>query len=375
MAVYQEKDKSKWTKDGRSWYFRVWYLNQFGIKKQKESKKYFTKKEALQAEREFLRQIEEKKYIDNKLTFKDLRDEYFKYKKEEDPVSDGTYQTYLGWSEKLESLYPIKMANFNLQTINNWKCKMNKLDCTTTYRNDVLTLLKSILNYGTDVHNISFPFYRKITNFKNPNELEKEMDFYTFEEYQQFISVESDLLYEIIFDTLFYMGLRKGELRGLQWKHIDFENKIMHIRVQIPSRFNVADYKLTPLKTKASKRDLPINKILFEKLEKIYELNSKYENFNKNWFVFGNALPISKEKIKDRKDKNCKLAEIKQIRVHDFRHSCASLLINNGASIVLVAKYLGHSSIQETLRVYAHLFKNKLQDIIDLMEKLQENER
>lgn len=60
---------------------------------------------------------------------------------------------------------------------------------------------------------------------------------------------------------------------------------------------------------------------------------------------------------------------MKQIRIHDFRHSCASFLINYGASITLVAKYLGHSKIDETLNTYSHMYQNKLEDIVKLINK------
>ena len=63
-------------------------------------------------------------------------------------------------------------------------------------------------------------------------------------------------------------------------------------------------------------------------------------------------------------------AKIKRIRLHDFRHSCASLLINNGASIALVAKYLGHSDISTTLNTYTHMFKNEMSDIINIINNL-----
>lgn len=55
------------------------------------------------------------------------------------------------------------------------------------------------------------------------------------------------------------MDLRKGELRGLQWKDINFNNKIMNISKQIPSIYGNNNYKLTPLKTKSSNRQLLIN--------------------------------------------------------------------------------------------------------------------
>lgn len=100
------------------------------------------------------------------------------------------------------------------------------------------------------------------------------------------------------------------------------------------------------------------------------EEEMKYENYTSTWFIFG-GVPISKETIKLRKNKFCKQANLKQIRIQDFRHSCASLLINNNASITLVSKYLGHSSITTTLNIYAHMFKNQLDGIINVINKLE----
>ena len=60
---------------------------------------------------------------------------------------------------------------------------------------------------------------------------------------------------------------------------------------------------------------------------------------------------------------------VKDIRVHDFRHSCASLLIDSGANITLVAKYLGHSKIDETLNTYSHMYQNRLDTIVNIIER------
>ena len=70
------------------------------------------------------------------------------------------------------------------------------------------------------------------------------------------------------------------------------------------------------------------------------------------------------------RDKYAEKAGIRRIRLHDFRHSCASLLINKGANIQVVAKYLGHAKIDETLNTYSHLFKNKKDEVVKTMESL-----
>lgn len=84
---------------------------------------------------------------------------------------------------------------------------------------------------------------------------------------------------------------------------------------------------------------------------------------NDSYFIIGDIVPQISSTITAKKNRNCKLAGVKQIRIHDFRHSCASLLIYKGANIIIVSKFLGHTKIEETLNAYTHLYKNVLTDI------------
>ena len=60
----------------------------------------------------------------------------------------------------------------------------------------------------------------------------------------------------------------------------------------------------------------------------------------------------------------------KRISLHSFRHSCASLLINNGQPVTTVSKYLGHASTKETLDTYAHMFQNNLTNVKNTIDNL-----
>jgi integrase len=60
-----------------------------------------------------------------------------------------------------------------------------------------------------------------------------------------------------------------------------------------------------------------------------------------------------------------KSAKVKNLRFHDLRHSCASLLIDKGANILFVSKQLGHSSVQFTLNTYAHLYPSTEKTVIE----------
>ena len=71
--------------------------------------------------------------------------------------------------------------------------------------------------------------------------------------------------------------------------------------------------------------------------------------------------------------KNAFKVGLKVIRIHDFRHSCASLLINNSANVTLVAKYLGHTKIEETLNTYSHMFSTALDSVVLVIDSLEDN--
>lgn len=83
------------------------------------------------------------------------------------------------------------------------------------------------------------------------------------------------------------------------------------------------------------------NKVLLSDLKMLKNEVSKEYGFNDDYFVIGDAFPVASNTIiTSRKNRNCKFDGVPQIRIHDFRHSCASLLINNGTNVTIVAKYL-----------------------------------
>ena len=206
--------------------------------------------------------------------------------------------------------------------------------------------------------------------FNDPNKPPKEMQFYTWEEFKQFISVIDDIKWKALFEVLFFCGLRRGELRGLSWDNIDFFNKELSVVKNVAQEGSTGEYIITTPKTRTSTRTLPVPERVMNDLHELYLREKKQYGFNQKWFVFGDKEPLGDGILRHTKNKFCDLSGVKRIRIHDFRHSCASVLINNGASIMIVAKYLGHAKIDETLNTYSHLFKNKMDEIVQTMNKL-----
>lgn len=369
MGVYKDK---RVTKDGRCWYYKLRYDELDGSHAQKRSKKYATKKEAEDAEFEFKLKLHNHENQSN-MTFKDMIYIFIDYKK--DKVKETTYYNYGNKKVYLEPLYNIKLKDFNIMQFESWKEYINSTKLSTKYKNDIYKFLKSIMNYATVWYEFNFTkVYPKMTNFTNPNEFKKEMLFFTFEEFKQFIAQATNLKNKVTYEILYYCGLRKGELRGLQWKDINFDKKELSVTKQITDRGGtVKSFHFSSPKTKSSIRTLPIAKVLLNDLKMLKEEDKKITGFNENFFVCGDAFPVSSHTVSDRKNVMCDEAGVKQIRIHDFRHSCASLLINNGATVPTVSKFLGHTKIEETLNTYTHLFGSALNSIVNVIDNLDNN--
>lgn len=338
-------------------------------RKRYHSKKFATRREAKDHEAEYKTNIKSLTEFSN-ITFKQLIDEHYNYQL--DKVKTTTLYNYKNMMVYLEPLYNIKIDTFNIRHYELWRQYMNEKNISTRYKNGIYKYLKAVMNFGTKWYDISFiKVYNKMSNFTNPNERKKEMSFYTPEEFQKFLSVENELKYICAFQTLFYCGLRNGELRELTWNDINFNRSTLTVNkniVKVPDSKTGKPYTVTSPKTSSSYRTIPIPNFLLKDLSDLYNDDANYYGFKDSWYVFSNIDPLAATTLLDRKTKNAFMARVKDIRIHDFRHSCASLLIDSGANITLVAKYLGHSKIDETLNTYSHMYQNRLDTIVNIIE-------
>src|SRR5574344_1269770 len=165
--------------------------------------------------------------------------------------------------------------------------------------------------------------------------------------------------------------LLRHELLGLQWKDINFTRNTMSISKQITARSGtIKNFHFCVPKTKSSIRTIPFGKVLRKSFEMCKIEASKVNGFTDEYFVCGDAFPLSPNALSDHKKALAEKAGVKVIRTHDFRHSCASLLIDRGSNVTLVAKYLGHTKIEETLNTYSHMYNSTLNDIVNKFDDL-----
>ncbi|ENH96900.1 phage integrase [Gracilibacillus halophilus YIM-C55.5] len=221
----------------------------------------------------------------------------------------------------------------------------------------VHTVLSAVFNYAIKLEYLKLNVAREVGNVDIKEN--KQVQFWTIEEFKQFVQVIKEPMFQTFFMVLFYGGLRKGEALALTWKDINFESNTINIDK------TVYHGRVTSPKNESSIRKIKMPQHTMNLLGEL-----KLMNKNKpDYVVFGEFYDHIAHTTVDRYFfYYIKEAEVKRIRIHDLRHSHASYLINQGNDIQIVSKRLGHANTSTTYDIYAHLYPNKEDEAIAKME-------
>jgi integrase len=379
MAIYQDKDKYGniiKTKDGRSWYYRVYYTNKFGERKQMKSSKFIKKSDAQNAERTFLNKIENKDVIDVNVSFEDVFYEWLNYKKTQLKLT--TFYNLERNTKKhiLNKLNRYKLQHVKITTVNEWMIYITNLNYTISYKNSMIGYLRELLIFAKDNYNFDNKIISKIYNLRedgsNLNEKFKnaEWNFWTYEEFKTFINVVDDELYNLIFTFLYFTGLREGEMIALTWNDIDFKNKKLIINKNFTNKIGNKSYAIITPKTKNSNRIIDIDDNLYNRLLKHYNNEKNIYNFNQKMFIFGNVTYITPTTLRRKLNTYINKAQVKKITPHGFRHSHVSLLIDLGCDSRDVANRIG-DTVQIVESTYYHMFPKKQSITVNKLNNLE----
>ena len=184
-----------------------------------------------------------------------------------------------------------------------------------------------------------------------------------------FKAFEGDRMELVVYIAAYY-GLRRSEVCGLMWDAIDFDKKTLTIRRKIVSDIGNGREDIIceeQLKTEASKRTLPLIPKIEEMLRDRLFLENHYSKLLKKEFDhtydgfvcrdnYGKL--ITPNFVTDHFRNIIKKNNLKKLRFHDLRHSCASLLLANGVPMKAIQEWLGHSTFNVTANFYSHLDYN-----------------
>lgn len=352
MPAYKDEKTGKW-------FAKFYYTNWQGIKKQKWKRGFATKKEALGFERDFL----EKQSANPDMTFQNLYQIYM-----EDMAARLKQSTLLTKKTVLQThilpFFGSKPINeIKASDVRRWQAKLmsSPNNYSQTYLKKINTELNSIINYAKRFYDLNTnPCGKAGTIGKAKAE---EMDYWTYDEYITFREgVKDKPLSYICFEGLYWTGMREGELLALSPADIDLDNKTISIN-RTYQRIEGKDVFTSP-KTRKSKRKIPIPDFLCQELSDYIQSRYMLDADER-------LFPVTKSYLSHEMIRGCKNTGVKKIRIHDIRHSHASLLINQGCDALMLADRLGHEKVSTTLNTYSHLFPHKQQELVHSLESLQ----
>lgn len=366
-------------KEGKTQYrVRINYTDISGKHHQKETSCYGYQ-EALDLEKELLLKYSGK-LPDNELTVTEFFELYKKMKSIE--VRETTLQKTTSNIELhiLPMLGEIRLCELDERTIAVWKSAMADKGLSTAYCRRIWGELNGLLNRAVKLKYIPENPTKNLENFREVL-FEAPIDrihFYTPEQFIHFSQVANmnvkNYLQRSIFMFLmiaYYTGLRKGEIHALKWT--DIQGNVLHVRRSISQKIKNKAIVETPPKNKSSIRDLQLPQPLMVLLAeyKLYQQLQFGKKWNKQYRVCYGSKCLSDTSISNYNIKWAKQAGLPPLRIHDYRHSHASLLANEGINIQEIARRLGHSNVQITWQRYSHMYPREEERALAVLNNIK----
>lgn len=356
MPVYKEENGT--------WRARFYYTDHTGKKRETQKRGFKKKSDAQEYEREFLRKA--KYNLD--MTFESLVVLYLEDLSTR--LKENTLETkkYLMKLKIAPFFNRLKLSEITPNTVRAWQREILQYTNEKTGKKYSQTYIKTINNQLVAIFNYAVRFYNlkenpchKAGSIGKKNA--EEMNIWSTEEFEKFINSEklTNSIAKTGFQVLFWTGLRIGELLALTREDIDLENKTLRVNKSY-QRLKGRDIITTP-KTPRSNRIIEISDNLINILEnyfkKVYALGERDRIF-----------PCTKYLFEYEIKKISKYENMKAIRIHDLRHSHASLLIHLGVNPVLISKRLGYEKVETTLNTYSHIYPNANVGMMNLLNDI-----
>lgn len=368
-----------------------WYVTfravEYGKCKQKKLGAYTSKKEAERAYMEYESGIKRRENPIG-ITFGEICDEVLRQIKAECKTS--SWVSTRGIFEiRFTEFRKKRICDIDKNDILNFRNTLSKSAYAQNTKFKTWALLGRVLHYASLEHNLDQPYkyYQSVKGFLK-DKTKKES--WTIEDWQTFNATvkkcyeearkaagdnwvenptaRKHYIYYVFFNYLFYMANRKGEATALKVKKIDFENHTVLIDENVTNKLTPEErgagktYVITDRKThNALTEDIP------EALEPLLKEYISTFKLKGNDFMFYKTRPLPPQTLRDTMDKYIKLAGVKRITPHQFRHTHATIIFSSGASktedAYIVAHRLGHS-VKYSLDTYGDLYKEREKEVL-----------
>lgn len=320
-----------------------------GVRKQIKKRGFKTKREAVQWES---KQILDTKNVRTSATFWEILEKML----DNNDSSEDTRRKKEMWVRMYFADFADKpIEDISKASLVDWRNGLKSSRLATRTLNNGLRYVRSVFTFYTTVYG-GVNKGSVLKSFKLSKEDKTEMKIWTPEEFQRFADAIENPVVKAYFTFLFWSGCRRGE--GIALTKDCFTGNRVHIYRSMKHFKN----GFLSLKTDSSERTITLDEKTMQVLEPWIQAADP--------FIFGKVSPIGITTINREFKKAIKKSGVSPIRVHDLRHSHASLLLNNGVNIIAVSKRLGHATITQTLETYAHLMRESEDQMLEVLQKV-----
>lgn len=268
-----------------------------------------------------------------------------------------------------------KIGKLTAERFQKWKDCIAEKKLNVSTKNNAYKEFNAVLNYAVKIGYLKQNLLKTLGPFRDPylTKKQKPLRYYTPEQFREYIAIAektmdnslADYAYYVFFNIAYFTGMRKGEINALKWSDID--GNLVNVTRSISQKTKGRQME-TAVKNEASFRTLQMPKKLVSILGHQLTLQKKIKGFSTDFRVCGGVSVLPDTSIEKKNTEFSKAAGLPHIRIHDFRHSHASLLVNNGINIQEVARRLGHSNVNITWKTYAHLYPREEERALQVLE-------
>lgn len=355
MSASKDKHTGKWI-------CQFHYKDSAGQNRKKFKRGFATRRDALAWEREFLLIARR----DPMMSFASFTELYLQDMERRLRASTVRGKRYVITQKILPYFGRLSMGEIRPSDVRCWESslllehKKNGLPYSPTYLKTIYNQLNAIFNYAVTYYDLQENPCRKAGSIGSCHA--REMQFWTFAEYQRFsAALTPGTALFAAFQTLYFTGMRIGELLALTRADVDVQEGFITISKSC-QRSRRGDV-ITPPKTAKGNRTVSIPSFLSATLASYAGTLSPAPDTL--------LFPFHKYALTKELERVCAQTGLKRIRLHDLRHSHASLLIELGFTPLLIAERLGHEKVETTMNIYSHLYPGKQQEVAEKLDRMQ----
>lgn len=283
----------------------------------------------------------------------------------------------------LPTMQKERIDRLNAQKLQEWKQSITTLGLAPKTQKNIYSEFRAMLNFAVKMEYLPRNPLLAVGNFKD-NDFTPPKDklrYYTADEFLRYKAAAladaeakgtiSEYAFYVFFCVAYYMGMRKGEINALRWS--DINGELLTVRRSVSQKIKGESVVETLPKNKTSYRTIEIPAPLMEILAEYKKRLAARDAYRDNYRVCGGGenSVLSDTNIELHNRRYAEAAGLSRIRIHDFRHSHASLLANEGINIQEIARRLGHAKIEMTWNTYAHLYPRESERSLSVLNKVK----